>query len=111
MLAQLPAGQNISFYTKGGRDDAGARFFTRTTADTVQVFANRYRPYSIRDAQTGAVLVRSSFVPTDDYVTIPHQIGANRDIVITVASGSDYVMRFRGLSPFLSPQDGVRYDP
>ena len=109
MVVVLPPNEMIEFSSRAGQHDAGARFFARTNAEIISVVANQHRPYTIRDAQTGAVLARSSFV--SNHVSVPYTLGANRDIVITVKGGVDHLMKFVGLSPYVSPQDGVWYQP
>jgi hypothetical protein len=100
-------GQLVDFYQEAGQYYAGARMFTRTTAETVKIENPNHVPFTLRDARTHALLFHSS--TTDPQVT-EHKLGKGRDIFLT-QPGRRSPMKFEGLSSWLSATREGWFDP
>src|SRR5207237_9812612 len=100
-------GQIVDFYQEAGQYFAGARVFTRTTAEPVKIDNAQHSPFTIRDAQTDELLFHSAM--NDPQIT-EHRLGAGRGIFLTIP-GRYSAMRFTGLSPWIAATRDGWFDP
>jgi len=100
-------GQWVDFYQEAGQYFGGARVFTQAMQDVVKVDNGQHVPFTIRDAQTHALLFRSS---TSDPQVTEHQLGKGRMVFLTVP-GRYSVMKFEGLSPWLAATRDGWFEP
>ncbi|MDP6777508.1 MAG: hypothetical protein QGI83_12170 [Candidatus Latescibacteria bacterium] len=107
VVHHLPESGLVDFYQNAGQYFAGARVFAKTVADTVRIDNRNGVCFSMRDAETGGVLFRSSM--TDPQVT-EHALGRDRMVMLVVPGRVD-LMAFEGLSPYLSATRDGWFEP
>ena len=102
IVHHVPEGEPLIMHDLAGQYYAGARFYTKTTADALTVVSRNLRraPYTIRDAKTWELLFRSN---PSDAPEQHHTLGKDRLIAFIVADSYPHShLVITGAAPWFS---------